>query len=401
MQSLFGDNIFFIYFLGCLTILNYSSFKENQKILLLYIISYGLCFLDVLGCKNTLILLLMLLFIFSQYLTDDTKKLQIITKFRYKVLDYIYHLVFQYEGILVIISIFMNGYTVEQIMGNYFKVIKIISLLIFIFAIHKLSSQKFKVKRISEIMENFETHPIYNFPYDKDDASIYNLLTTIEDKTYFIRKNTYNFISIEFICYKLKRFRDTYLRERKIPEAMSVATGYIKKSKNIRGYSTIEMQLIRNIGIERGYKCVIRRKIYEFIYTKIFFSSLRDYYKLNSYIKYNKFKHYLIYIYYNTVDTKIGNKKIRPLSNIFENKNIDRWSLDTLFIACVGLSHRRLDANNIKLYTDVLKKFNLNQDEILYRAEYIKNNELSLSEIKSFLNDYHNTYELKKRKNIG
>ncbi len=31
MADLFGNNYFFLYIFACITIFNYSSFKENQK----------------------------------------------------------------------------------------------------------------------------------------------------------------------------------------------------------------------------------------------------------------------------------------------------------------------------------------------------------------------------------
>ena len=71
----------------------------------------------------------------------------------------------------------------------------------------------------------------------------------------------------------------------------------------VRGCSTLEMQLIRNIGIEKGYdKCIIRRKMFEFVYTYIFFNGLRDYYENTQNSKRREFKNlFCTFITFNTI----------------------------------------------------------------------------------------------------
>ena len=55
---------------------------------------------------------------------------------------------------------------------------------------------------------------------------------------------------------------------------------FIKNIKRIiRGYSTIEMQLMRTIAIKESYGYTFRRKTFEIIYSKLFLDSLCKYYK--------------------------------------------------------------------------------------------------------------------------
>lgn len=112
-----------------------------------------------------------------------------------------------------------------------------------------------------------------------------------------------------------------------------------------RGHSTPEMQLLRTIGITRGYdKYKIQRKIFEILYGKIFFTSLKEYHQANSYLKLEHYRHYLLYIYFQPVMTKLKGKKYTPLSSVFQNnEDINNWSMNGLFIACLGLSFRSVN----------------------------------------------------------
>ena len=103
-----------------------------------------------------------------------------------------------------------------------------------------------------------------------------------------------------------------------------------------RGHSTIEAQLVRSIGLETGFTRdnlinLIKRKIYEVIYTKIIFSSLEVYYKKHYYANKNRMKDYLLYLYVSTALVRHNDKSYHGLKELF-NKEIDSLSQDELFI---------------------------------------------------------------------
>lgn len=147
------------------------------------------------------------------------------------------------------------------------------------------------------------------------------ILSEIEDKSYFERKTTYNFLSREFVKYKINEKRMDYngkMQKNRFStrRVMKKINKDFKEGLVLRGYSTIEMQLIKNIGIKRGFlrkKYLITRKIYEVIYTKIFFSGLRTYYESNQYGKIEYFKKFIVYIYLHNVPTTINGKKYSKL----------------------------------------------------------------------------------------
>ena len=126
------------------------------------------------------------------------------------------------------------------------------------------------------------------------------------------------------------------------------------------------MQLLRTLGVQRGYdKYKYQRKVYEIIYSKIYFASLKEYHRSNTFMDMCHYRHYLLYIYLKTVLIKIKDKRFQPLSIVFENYvDISKWPMEALFIACLGLSFKGVSKNTLNAYSDIIRKYNLNSREI-------------------------------------
>ncbi|EFD91384.1 predicted protein [Listeria monocytogenes FSL J2-071] len=90
MENLFNNNLFFVYLFACIAIVNYASFKENQKILLMYLMTFGLSFLNILNFGMSIVFLLLSTFIYLEFLSNDNEKQIIIVKLGYKLLDYFF-----------------------------------------------------------------------------------------------------------------------------------------------------------------------------------------------------------------------------------------------------------------------------------------------------------------------
>lgn len=65
MNGLFGDNIFFLFLFACITIMNYSRMTENQKIILFYLLTFGLAILKVISIMNSIFYLSIVSFFLS------------------------------------------------------------------------------------------------------------------------------------------------------------------------------------------------------------------------------------------------------------------------------------------------------------------------------------------------
>ena len=201
------------------------------------------------------------------------------------------------------------------------------------------------------------------------------MLIDVEDKSYFIRENTYNFFSFEFINYKIKRII-------KKLKSMNVESNILKKAtlskinikarikklkRYIRGYSTIEMQIIRTLGIKNGYENhVFCRKIYEIVYSKIFFTSLRKY--MNKlYLDTSgccTFKEYLLMIYIKIAPIKLNNEKYNNMLKAWNIEDIRQVSNEQFFISVLGLSYRWISSNILFNYSRIISKYSLKKGEI-------------------------------------
>ena len=137
------------------------------------------------------------------------------------------------------------------------------------------------------------------------------------------------------------------------------------------------MQLIRTIGVVRGYdKHKITRKVYEIVYSHIFFSSLRQYQVDNSGPTLEHFREYILDIYLKNVLTKINGRRFTTLNSAFDNPNsVETWPLEGLFIACLGLSFRQINSDNIKLYSDVVDFFHLDTTKMFNYATMVERGE--------------------------
>lgn len=370
MEELFSSNLFAIYIIACIAVMSYTNFKENQRMFLLYLFTYATAFFEIFRISASIIMLILITFVFMEYLTEDTKKLTLITKLIYKLYDYLFMMFFQYHFFWILVSfaiLHVSKYSSLSI--GYQNFIKAISILPLFWGTHLSISQPFKIKSISDMCQVFEILPPYLFDYSEKMQPKFDLLCAFEDKTYFQRKKSYSCLSIEYFKCFLKRH--------KFPKFVFFKTVFSKvstsqKSHRIgtrlfdRGYSTPEMQLLRTIGIVRGYeKHKIQRKVFEILYSKIIFSSLKEYHQANTYIALDHYRHYLLYVYFQTVMTRINGITCTPLSSAFDNKNdISNWSMNGLFVACLGLSFRKVSDYNLSLFADIIKDFDLSTEQI-------------------------------------
>lgn len=370
MEELFSSNLFAVYMIACIAVISYTNFRENQRMFLLYLFTYATAFFEVFGISSSIILLLLITFIFLEYLTEDSSKLTLITKLDYKIFDYIFMMLSQYHFSWIFAAFLILHMSYDTCMPvDYRNLVKGISIIPLFRGVHLTISQPFKIKSVTDICKVFDAYPPYQFVYKEKMQDRFDLLCAFEDKTYFQRKNSYSCISFEYLKCFLRNhgfpnrsFFMEVLGTISTPQKLRRIGGGIFK----RGYSTPEMQLLRTIGILRGYdKYKIQRKIFEVLYSKVLFSSLKKYHRANTYLSLEHYRHYLLYVYFQTVMTKINGRKCSPLSSAFSNpSDISNWSMNGLFIACLGLSFRAVSEYNLTLFSDVISSFGLSPARI-------------------------------------
>ena len=132
------------------------------------------------------------------------------------------------------------------------------------------------------------------------------------------------------------------------------------------GTSTIEAQVIRTIGIEKGYRSgfifVIKRKIFEGVYTKIIFTSLKKFFDQNLYANASYMKEYLLYIYLLTAKIVIHEHTYNGVKDLY-NKELKDITIDELFIGVISMSKYNLDAEKIYAQAQIYK-YDISKEKI-------------------------------------
>lgn len=298
------------------------------------------------------IYLFIALFCFFEILTDDEKKLQLIINPVYKLLDAIYLSLAQYAVLCEVLSILLVKYFLKYIFE--YKLIGIcygvMSLIMMVVTVTITLQQRYVVNSFNEMYRVFAKYPLNEFAEDEKIKETSTILVSLEDRLYYERKGYTNFSF---------RVANTIISER-VPRIGSHKLTYIKNKivvmiklvrnviKNIitydRGYSTIQMQLVRSLGLQTGYNCVVRRKVYEIMYSRIFLDGLIKYFETHNYDGRQNLKQYLVYIYFHTVTTYFEDTGfidfISALKYLDKKKvsDISDVSNEVIFIACMGLS---------------------------------------------------------------
>lgn len=306
-------------------------------------------------------------------------------------------------------------------------VLLIISILLLIIGVHQMFNNSVELKDFQQINQKFSEYPYYLLPLSNEEKrdtlfEKLELVADIEDYTFFTRKNSYCSFSLEFIKIviskkKLKKniekkensgwiykiwwrvilfftmenfllFIKNKYKMRTLKKFIKriykkISTEIIRKLKQskklikrcFRGYSTIEMQLIRILAYKKGLKMgkpqnvgdaylIFTRKIYEIIYAPMFFAGLKKYLMISK--KNDFYRYYLVYIYLHTVQTTLNGKTFAPLDKIFRDVDVIDWPKEALFIIVLGLNNLKITQERSNVYEDIIIKYQLNK-ELIYQ----------------------------------
>ena len=106
-ELLLSKNGIALFFIACIAVVSYTNFKENQRMFLLHLFSYSVAVFSVFRIRTCLLLFLISTFFYLEYLTDDSLKTAYIIKIRFKLYDYLYLILFQYEAVAYMLSLVM------------------------------------------------------------------------------------------------------------------------------------------------------------------------------------------------------------------------------------------------------------------------------------------------------
>lgn len=393
------NNIYFWVVL-LLIVLFISEVKINEdnlkeKFILSYLLLILLRFLGLLSIKFIIFFIIPFYFIFIELIFNKEKNKIIISNPFFYIIDYLYIMIFKYHILGFLLSLFViSEYYYSNVIYTFpdceitYYVLGVLSLIIYLYTINKISFNKFNTLSFNEIIDKMESILSFkNYEHDYRLDDFIQILSWYEDRSFLARKNNYNLFNFSFIKYKFNRVFNRRVNKIYNIKIIGIILKYIvtiliiiikilrnivykirnigivfykiirKKRKLysirsiIRGYSTIEMQLLRTLALKDGYENTIQRKFYEIIYTDVFFKSLKNTYKYYYYGNLKEYKYYLLELYIRVAPTFINNKRYNNINLLFKDRdNIFELTNEEFFLFTLGLSNKEISFDKIDDY---------------------------------------------------
>lgn len=415
--QIFNNNSIYVYFLTCIVISSYQHFSKQQKLSLIYATTIAMEIFSQYSWELTSVMMIISLFILEEYLSNDTAKCELLSNFWYKLVDFIYQFIFIDAGVFIVINILLSGNSLKGyfVIKNYPLVLFYgINIIILLFTIHKINTLKFELYDFETIKGYFDKFNGKKIKWDDPELQKkFDIMTELEDRSYFDRKNSYNWVSIDFIKYKIREYNSIkrYIRLNKEHKTLFYAlkrilrqiirfrliryiinklrcklkdcvflfkVSFLRFKRKIRGCSTLEMQLIRNIGIKKGYaKCIIRRKIFEFFYTYLFFNGLKQYYEDTLNNKRKEYKKFILYVYLHSIKLSVFENDFNSINMLFSEKSVEKWDIDEFYVAILSLTGAPVSPKRIALYPRVVNEIGVDLNRALAWRNLIKNSDLT------------------------
>lgn len=378
METLFDKNIIFIFFFAMIAIYNYSDLKEYQRMAIIYISVYALAVLNIVGIKMALLLLIVSLFCFFEIFTSDEMKFKILVNPIYKAVDFIYISIFQYSFGGICLALLLLKIKLPETFDKQNIIFRTLSFLFIVWTLTAMLQQKYVIHTFGEMYRVFTYFPINKIEFNDKLYEACNILVSIEDKRYFERE-AYSFFSVKYIISLIKGKIASQRGGKKVIYVLVNGNRFIKNIfDESRGYSTIPMQLVRSLGIKRGYNYKYRRKIFEILYSRMFFKGIERMFNEDKVTQRQYFKEYLLYIYFHKVNTFLGDATFSKFLNAFDmkynrknEKDIYDCTNEGIFIACMGLSKRatNITPENIDYYLQSIENVQLDAEIICDMVE--------------------------------
>lgn len=344
-----------------------QKMEPGQRVALVYAYCLLISYFSYVDFSMIFLGSVIVLFLIFEVFSSD-KMLVHLFSFKYKLLDFLYRLVCEFYGWFFYILLFIS--TTTPFKDSFF--IQCVFLIFVILLVAITSKRQFASKTISDMIEQLKNSggDHISCPLDDKDYQKLEILIFMEDKTFLERKETTHIITAGHLFSRLiSRIREngsTYFKNR--PRSFESARQYI------RGYGTIEMQIIRNIGLDFGsYRLTIRRKLFEFLFSQTVFNSYIHQLSKDS-IARNNVKFWILWCYLNLASVKIGApiRCPKPNNSTFKQlfaKEFKELTKEEFFVWCLGLPHYRngVGENAVSIHNDAVEHFKLRK-EVIYET---------------------------------
>lgn len=396
MESVFNNNLIIVFVFFLVNVLSYSEIKlTEQRICIAYSIVFLMRALNIIGTALAIILIVITIVVYTDILTEDKMKLKLITNLWYKALDCVYQSLFTFHLLKAIISLCLYYLANSAILSLECKHLSmVLAVFLSIWTIHCVLSEDMEYASFTEMYDKIMEYPLNEFKYNDKFIQASKILTNLEDKQFYSRKG-YTVFSISSARSIIDRkVEECHGKQSRVKIFFSMLRTLMNNMKtHRRGYSTISSQLLRTLAIKHGYENAWKRKVFEMIYTYIFFNSLYKYEEKFRVANREHFRDWIIYLYFHFVNTFLGKEDIRfsKLLNAFDMKydkknckDIYDISNEGILIACWGLSKKTKyitdenvkgkipDIDGVNFDCDLIKEMINHLDSPYYDGQYLK-----------------------------
>lgn len=347
-----------------------QKMELSQRVALLYayclIVSYS-GFIDFYSIVFGSLLVLFLVF---EVFGSDVALIRFFS-FKYKLLDFLFRLLFEYCGIFFYLILFISS--TEAIKSSVLTQVAFLLLVILLGAM--TSRQRFSTKSISTIVEELESlggNPACCSFKESDNRKL-EILLYMEDGNFLNRGEDTHIVTVRHLVSRAC----ARVREQGIRQVGGDLCNLNSLLQLVRGYGTIEMQIIRNVGLNFGsYRLTVRRKVFELLFSQAVFNSYIDQLGKGSAGREN-IKKWTLRCYLNLASVKIGNVVCFPKEDVstFQQlfgKEFFELSDEEFFVWCLGLPHYEngVGRRAIAIHSDAVRRFRLRReliDEVIAR----------------------------------
>lgn len=113
---------------------------------------------------------------------------------------------------------------------------------------------------------------------------------------------------------------------------------------------------------------IIKRKIYEVLYSRMFFEGLKNYIKLDLCNNLDYYREYLVYVYPYIVQTKVKDVTYMPASKFFALEDgttippVNIWNMHDVIRMSFGFNGQAITQERMKSKADIVEKYNFKND---------------------------------------
>lgn len=366
LENILGSNISVLFIIALFyAAVSGVKLKESQRIVLVYSFSLLIYLFGSIDFYVIVLGIVIVSFLILEVFCDD-EKLTRIFSLGYKVLDYLYRMTFEFFGLyfiltLVLLQLFKGIFPIL-----FWQMLGVATMLAFAVL---TSRKKYSTNTITETINAMTSHsPVIDALNWFENENKFKILAAMEDRHFFDRKTTQHSFTWEQINSRLKKKSLKRFFKHPIEKTYSILS---------RGYGTIEMQLIRTVGISFGsYNCRIRRKLYELLYANMIFNSYMKLFGKDS-LERKYFRYWIMQSYISNVSVKFAPSIFYPgetgtIQKIFK-KSLPEISDEEFFVWCLGLPYYStgVGQNAINIHSDIIEEFCLDREKITSALDFI------------------------------